>query len=103
SSIAVPNHKLALTALSFVTSAAVWAFRRNQQLRAVLNAQSGNLAETQEALAHSARFHEERFAELTEAKAEVELKVEERTTEIREVNQKLASTLDEVRSLEQAE
>jgi signal transduction histidine kinase len=69
----------------------------------VLNAQAANLTETQEALVHSVRFHEERFAELTEAKAEVERKVEERTTEIREVNQKLATTLEEVRSLEQAE
>ncbi len=103
SSIAIPNHALALTGFSIVLGAAIWAFRRNQLLRDVLNAQTGNLTETQEALAHSARFHEERFAELTEAKAEVERKVEERTAEIREVNEKLASTLEEVRSLEQAE
>jgi signal transduction histidine kinase len=89
--------------LSLLLGATVWAFRRNRRLREVLTAQNANLTETQDALAQSARFHEERFAELTEAKAEVERKVEERTTEIREVNQKLASTLEEVRSLEQAE
>src|SRR4029079_14984501 len=69
----------------------------------VLGAQAANLTDLQEALAKSVRFHEERFAELTEAKAEVERKVEGRTAEIREVNQRLAATLDEVRSLEQAE
>ena len=98
-----PQHAPVLTVVSLLVGAAAWAFRRNDQLRDVLIAQAANLTETQEALAHSVRFHEERFAELTEAKAEVERKVEERTTEIREVNQRLAATLDEVHSLERAE
>jgi signal transduction histidine kinase/CheY-like chemotaxis protein len=101
--VVVPGHALASLGLSVLSAAAIWALGRNDQLRQVLGAQAANLTETQEALAHSVRFHEERFAELTEAKAEVERKVEERTTEIREVNQRLAATLEEVRSLEQAE
>jgi signal transduction histidine kinase len=98
-----PPHALVCLGVSILAGATTWALGRNDQLRQVLADQSANLTETQEALAHSVRFHEERFSELTEAKAEVERKVEERTTEIREVNRKLAATLDEVRSLEQAE
>jgi signal transduction histidine kinase len=98
-----PRYALASLAVSLLAGATAWALGRNSQLRQVLAAQAANLTDTQEALAHSVRFHEERFAELTEAKAEVERKVEERTTEIREVNQRLAGTLEEVRSLEHAE
>jgi len=101
--LALPGHALELAGGSVLLAATAWAFRRNARLREALAAQTANLNETQDALGNSARFHEERFAELTEAKAEVERKVEERTTEIREVNQKLAATLEEVRSLEQAE
>jgi signal transduction histidine kinase len=80
-----------------------WALLRVPELRRQIAGQTMDLAETKEALVLSARAHEERFTQLTEAKAEVERKVEERTAEIREVNQKLATTLDEVRALEQAE
>jgi signal transduction histidine kinase len=80
-----------------------WALARVSELRRQLAGQASDLGDTKEALVMSARAHEERFAQLTEAKAGVERKVEERTAEIREVNQKLAGTLDEVRALEEAE
>jgi signal transduction histidine kinase len=80
-----------------------WSLARVSELRRHVAGQAFALGETKEALVVSARAHEERFAQLTDAKAEVERKVEDRTTEIREVNQRLAATLDEVRALEQAE
>lgn len=100
---ALGGHRAAIAIGAALTSLAGWSIARARELRRQAAAQASDLADTNEALVVSARAHEERFAQLTEAKAEVERKVEERTTEIREVNQKLASTLDEVRSLEQAE
>ena len=100
---ALGGHHAAMAIGAALTSLAGWSIARARELRRQAAAQATDLADTNEALVVSARAHEERFAQLTEAKAEVERKVEERTAEIREVNQKLASTLDEVRSLEQAE
>ena len=100
---ALGAHHAAVAVGAGLTSLAAWAITRATELRRQAAAQAGDLAETNEALVASARAHEERFAQLTEAKEEVERKVEERTAEIREVNQKLAATLEEVRSLEQAE
>jgi signal transduction histidine kinase len=100
---ALGGHHAAMAIGGALTSLAAWSIARARELRRQAAAQASDLADTNEALVVSARAHEERFAQLTEAKAEVERKVEERTTEIREVNQRLAATLDEVRSLEQAE
>ncbi len=100
---ALGGHHAAMAIGAALASLAGWSIARASELRRQAAAQASDLADTNEALVVSARAHEERFAQLTEAKAEVERKVEERTTEIREVNQKLASTLDDVRSLEQAE
>jgi len=100
---ALGGHHAAMAIGAALAGVAGWSMARAAELRRQAAAQASDLADTNEALVVSARAHEERFAQLTEAKAEVERKVEERTTEIREVNQKLASTLEEVRSLEQAE
>ena len=100
---ALGGHHAAMAIGAALASLAGWSIARARELRRQAAAQATDLADTNEALVVSARAHEERFAQLTEAKAEVERKVEERTAEIREVNQKLASTLDDVRSLEQAE
>lgn len=61
-----------------------------------------NIADHHDALARSAQANEDRFAELLEAKTEIEKKVELRTQELSETSARLAATLDEVKALDRA-
>lgn len=63
---------------------------------------SAAIAQHQDALQQSQRFNEERFAELMQAKAEVDKKVEERTAELRETGQRLSEALEKMKALSQA-
>jgi signal transduction histidine kinase len=54
------------------------------------------------ALTRSMRANEERYAELLEAKSEVEQKVEQRTSELREATQRLSETLGAIQALDKA-
>jgi signal transduction histidine kinase len=65
--------------------------------------QLSDLADVRDALTRSARFSEERFAQLTQAKEEVDRLVEDRTVELREANLKLARTLNELKALQEAQ
>lgn len=63
---------------------------------------AGLVAEQQDALVRSTIANEERFAELLEAKTEVDRQVEERTAELSATSAKLRETLDEVQALDRA-
>jgi signal transduction histidine kinase len=73
------------------------------QMQRLIAGQASDLGDARDALTRSAQFHEERFAQMTEAKAEVERQVTERTAELSETNLKLARTLDELKLLQEAE
>jgi len=79
-----------------------WLAGRNVELRQDLGDRVKDLGDHQEALARSMRTTEERFAELLDAKAEVEKKVDERTLELKEASTKLSETLEEVRAVDRA-
>ena len=68
-------------------------------LRRSLAERVTELAQHNEALLRSAQVNERRLAQLTQAKASVEQKVEERTGELVETSYRLSETLEQVRQL----
>ncbi|MES1204613.1 MAG: ATP-binding protein [Pseudomonadota bacterium] len=80
---------------------ALWGHRLEQGR--LIAGQASDLADTRDALTRSARFHEDRFGELTQAKEAVDRQVEDRTVELRDANLKLARTLDELKALQEAQ
>lgn len=94
---------LALAAGAAGCGVTAWALARIVELQRRLAEQAADVTEGQDALARSVRFHEEQFAQLTEAKSEVDRKVEERTEEVVDANRKLATALQDMQALEQAE
>jgi signal transduction histidine kinase len=88
--------------LSFSFGVSGWALARTRELRRDLGARIDDLGESHAALTRSTAANEQRYAELLEAKAEVELKVEQRTVELRAATQRLSETLDEIQALDRA-
>ncbi len=75
---------------------------RAWELRKLLDVRVNELSDITDALDRSAAEHVDRFRELTEAKREVEAKVEQRTEELSRTSAQLERTVDEVRALEQS-
>jgi signal transduction histidine kinase len=93
---------LPLSLLAVGCSAAGWALGRVWMLRKELAQRTAAIEEHNLALDRITRAHEQRFAELIEAKAEVERKVEQRTAELREATQRLSESLQQIQALDQA-
>jgi signal transduction histidine kinase len=93
-------------AMSVVASAALavggWAVGRVFTLRQDVRRRIGDIERHHEALDRVTRANELRYAELLEAKSEVELKVEQRTAELRHATQRLSETLNEIQALDRA-
>jgi signal transduction histidine kinase len=79
-----------------------WALARTWEMRRDLRNRIEDLTESHDALTSSTLAHEQRYAELAQAKAEVEDKVEQRTRELREATQRLSETLNEIQALDRA-
>jgi signal transduction histidine kinase len=79
-----------------------WALGRSRALSQDLRRRVKDIDEHNRALDRVTRVNEERFEEVLQAKAEVELKVEERTRELRDATQKLSETLDEIQAVDRA-
>lgn len=79
-----------------------WAIGRTHELRKEVASRVQELLDHNAALSRSMKTNEERFEELLEAKAEVDLKVEQRTQALREATQRLSETLTEVQALDRA-
>ena len=94
---------LAYSAL--VTGIAVacsWLAATTWRQQGELAARHRDVVAGQDALEVSLLNHERRFSELLEAKANVDQKVEQRTTELRAAMQQLSETLQRVREIEQS-
>ncbi len=100
--IALPLPAIATAVAGLIGLLLGWAMGRTWELRRDVASRAADIAESMDALTRSARAHEHRFAELLEAKAEVDAKVEARTRELRETSARLAAALDEVRRLDAA-
>jgi signal transduction histidine kinase len=79
-----------------------WALGRVAELKRDIADRARELSESNEALARSLKLTELRYAEVLEAKNEVEHKVAVRTTEVREANARLEGALREVEGLARA-
>lgn len=98
----VDVHALAQVAVTIAASAGGWAIGRTLELRRDLSSRLGDLSNVYDALGRSTQAHEIRFAELLEAKTEVEKKVEQRTSELREASQQLSEALGKLQELDRA-
>jgi signal transduction histidine kinase len=94
------------TAIVGVASAGLvvggWAVGRAVALRQDLRRRISDIERHNEALDRVTRTNEQRYTELLEAKSEVELKVEQRTAELRQATQRLSETLNEIQALDRA-
>jgi signal transduction histidine kinase len=79
-----------------------WAMGRAWTFRRVLSERQQDIDEHNESLSRVVRSNEERYADLLEAKASVDLKVEQRTNELRLATDQLSVTLNQVRELDRA-
>jgi signal transduction histidine kinase len=79
-----------------------WALGRVITLRQDLRLRIGDIERHHEALDRVTRTNEQRYADLLEAKSEVELKVEQRTAELHQATQRLSQTLQEIQALDRA-
>ena len=79
-----------------------WSLGRNLELQHELQNRARALSEHHDALDRSMRTNEERFAELLEAKTEVERKVDQRTDELRMASRKLSDALSQLQDLDRA-
>ena len=79
-----------------------WALGRVLTLKRELRARLGDITEHNSALNNMIKANEQRYAELLEAKSEVELKVEQRTSELSLTTQSLAQTLTQIQELDRA-
>lgn len=96
------NYSMPAMALAPGLALAGWAIGRVHELRRDLADRLNDLSETQQALGRSTDAHEQRYAELLDAKAEVEKKVEERTAELSLATEQLSKTLTQVQELDRA-
>ena len=67
-----------------------------------MRARTREIDEHNEALNRVMLSNEKRYAELLEAKADVDRKVDQRTSELRAATQRLSETLDEIQALDRA-
>ena len=79
-----------------------WALGRVGEMRAELGDRARELQEHHDALTRMTRYNEQRYAELLQAKEEVDAKVELRTAELREASEKLGHALDELQRVSRA-
>ncbi|HKP64417.1 MAG TPA: ATP-binding protein [Polyangiales bacterium] len=79
-----------------------WALGRTLTLRQDVRRRIGDIERHNEALDRVTRTNEQRYTDLLEAKSEVEQKVEQRTTELRQATQRLSETLNEIQALDRA-
>jgi signal transduction histidine kinase len=79
-----------------------WALGRMLVLRKDVRARTRAVDEQNLALERVMHSNEQRFAELLEAKAEVDRKVEQRTDELRGASQKLSDALSQLQDLDRA-
>lgn len=93
---------LASGALVFALAFGGWAFGRWRIASADLAQRTEHILEHNEALARMTRANEERFAQLIQAKAEVEQRVEQRTQELSDATRRLSQTLSEIQALDHA-
>jgi signal transduction histidine kinase len=97
---------LGVNAPALVLSAALvsggWALGRIFEVERTLNLKLDDLNSTYGALEEITKSYERRHAELVEAKAEVEQKVEQRTHELRLTTQQLSETLSQIQELDRA-
>jgi signal transduction histidine kinase len=91
--------QLAATALAAIAG---WALGRTSELKVEVRGRLQDIADHRAALTRSAELNEQRFAELLEAKTEVERKVEQRTEELRTASQKLSDALAQLQALDRA-
>ena len=92
----------ALVALGMLGLAGGWALGRVREMRSELGERARELVEHHDALTRMTRYNEQRYAELLQAKEEVDAKVELRTAELREASEKLALTLSELQRVSRA-
>jgi len=88
--------------LAVAASLAGWALGRLRLTQHDLQDRTHEVVESSRALESVTKANEERFAELVEAKREVDQQVEERTAELQSTSQQLAETLEKVQSLDRA-
>lgn len=93
---------LASTTLCILLAFGGWAFGRWRIAVADLAQRTEQILEHNEALERMTRANEERFAQLIEAKAEVEQRVEQRTRELSDATRRLSQTLSEIQALDRA-
>jgi signal transduction histidine kinase len=79
-----------------------WAVGRVWSLRGDLSERSRDIAELSAALERTIQTNEQRYADLLQAKAEVEQRVEQRTADLRLATQQLSETLTQVQELDRA-
>ena len=79
-----------------------WALGRVLTLRREISARLNDIAEHNDALHGMIKTNEQRYAELLEAKTEVDQKVEQRTHELRLTTQQLSETLTQIQELDRA-
>ena len=79
---------------------AAWGFGRVWELTKEVSARGRLIEDHQDALATSAQDNEKRYAELLEAKADVDKQVELRTAELREASAQLQATLEVLREVD---
>ncbi|HEY2736576.1 MAG TPA: HAMP domain-containing sensor histidine kinase, partial [Polyangiales bacterium] len=79
-----------------------WALGRIWMLRQDLKRRLGDIENHNDALARTTRAAEQRYAELLDAKAEVDRKVEQRTTELRGASEQLSLALNRLQELDRA-
>jgi signal transduction histidine kinase len=77
-----------------------WGLGRVLMLKDDLRLRAKDIDEHNEALDRVTRANEERFADLLEAKAEVDKKVEQRTAELRQATQGLSEALSKLQDLD---
>jgi signal transduction histidine kinase len=89
-------------ALCVALSVAGWSVGRTWELMRALRARMKDLNDSHDALSRSSSANEQRYAELLEAKAEVDEKVESRTKELQFTTLQLSETLNKLQSLDRA-
>jgi signal transduction histidine kinase len=89
-------------ALALVLVIGAWAIGRTRELSQELGDRVHELTEHSDALTRTTRANEDRYAELLQAKSEVDLKVEQRTSELREATSRLSDTLEQIQELDRA-
>ena len=77
-----------------------WALARVREVKRDIRERMNDLNSNHDALTRSTFANEQRFAELLQAKAEVDEKVEQRTKELQDATQQLSDTLHKLQELD---